>query len=749
LAERRRDRDPAPQRARPLTSEADLRRGAEASELIAQLRLDFEQRDRLYEQTDDVLWSRYALNIPDNYKTTSTEVRSPLAHNIVSTISAALTVNPPQINFEPLGSSQQAQSNAELREHALEATWTRQEQESKRQLLRLFVYSLISKGEGILKTVERTSRWRGYTQMSNRLREDLAADGALSEEDRRQKHDQGTERYKQGEPYPITTTDVPPECFYYWRTLDGDRYVAEVSDVPYLEVLDRFRAGLSANGDVVPDEGMGLPRSEWSRVMAGTSTITVAELWDYKSCRTLLLGPGQGSARSAGGSGGFGRGSLVKHYRHRYGDPYLKTLRGPYFHALGITTASRLPERAGLSVLYPFLSLFPALDSYLTIQSNAAYLTGFPAFKRNQPPGATLAATLGGLSPQTSPFGRDGSEADALAAVSRIEPGAIYPWDISAVEMPRAGVDIDKVITAIRGFLELALPSTVQGIVGGDTSGYALNQAAHLARLAWDPIVANAEVALSERTGFESWLIEHCIGEKVYAWGQKTTGRGPSRGAGGTAGPSGWVGLGPEELKGSHRYTVKLDPETPSNKALEIRSHVEMMQAGLETTAMAIEALGGDPGEVERGLIVENAKRSDFIQKMLMQRIQQRLGMGEEQALQSIGAGPDGMPVGAMPPGMVGMPPGLPASGGPGGMPPGLGALPGMGGEPGLGPGVLGPSGPGGGLPGMVQAPGNGMPLMQPGQGQAIPGGLPSQPPGSPVIPGPPNGRPPMPGRPG
>jgi len=305
--------------------------------------------------------------------------------------------------------------------------------------------------------------------------------------------------------------------------------------------------------------------------------------------------------------------------------------------------------------------------------------------------------------------------------------------------MPRAGVDIDKVITSIRGFLELALPSSVQGIVGGDTSGSALNQAAHLARLAWDPIVSNAEVALSERTGFESWLIEHCIGEKVYAWGAKPTGRGPSRGAGGTQGPSGWVGIGPEELKGSHRYTVKLDPETPSNKALEIRSHVEMRQAGLETTAMAIEALGGDPGEVERGLIVENAKRSDFIQKMLMQRIQQRLGMGEEQALQSIGAGPDGMPVGAMPPGM---PPGMAPPGGP----PGIPGMPG----PGLPPGVLGPSGPCGGLPtNMVQAPGMGMPILQPGEGQAITGGLPSSPPGSPVIPGPPNGRPPMPGRPG
>lgn len=718
------------------TSASGMEQGREASELLDQLRQDFAQRDRLYSQTDDILWGTYPLNIPDNYRTTTQEVRSPLQQNIVSTIAAALSVNPPQVSFEPLGGSQKAELNSELREHFFEAAWRRQEQESKRQLLRLFLYSLISKGEGVLKTLERPSRWRGYTARSNRLREQLAQDGGLSHEERQRRHDQGTEQYKQGEPYPISSTDVPPETYYYWRTPDGDRYTAEVADVPYLEVLDRFDAGLDGSGNVLSSGTLGLPRPEWSRVMEGTRTITVAELWDYKTCRTVLLGPGQ--ARGAG----FGQGTLVKTYPHRYGDPYLKTLRGPYFHALGVTTAARLPERAGLSVLFPFLSLFPALDSYLTIQSNAAFLTGFPSFKRNQPPGANLAASLGGLGAGSAPYGRDGSETDGLDAVtSRIEPGTIYPWDVSPLEMPRAGVDIDKIIGALRAFLELALPSVVQGMVSGE-SGYALNQAAHLARLSWDPIIANAEVALSERVAFESWLIENVIGERTYAWGTLPAQGGRLRRSLATAsnGPSGWLGVGPEELAGAHRYTVKLDPETPSNKALEIRSHVEMVQAGFETTAMAIEALGGDPGEVERGLIVENAKRSDFIQQRVMQRIQQRLGMGEQQALESIGAGPGGMPP---PPGMPGMPPGA--------APPGMNGLPPGAGGPGLGPGVLGAAGPGGGLPNMVQAPGQGMPILPtpnqpgaapPGGGPNVPGGLPGTPAGSPVIP-----TPPLPGR--
>lgn len=758
MAERRRSQGNPDRRARssasPSASEErtsppratsavdDARAAAEAGEILDQLRADFGERDRLYEATEKVLWSEYTLNVPDAYRTTTQEIRSPIQLNVVNTISAALSVNPQNINFEPLGQTQKAELNSELREHFFEASWRRQEQEARRQLLRLFLWSLVTKGEGVLKTVERTRRWAGYTNYSRRLKTELDADGALTAEQRGERYDSQTEVYKQGAPYPITSTDVPPESFYYFRSPDGDRYVAEVQDVPYIEALDRFGAGLDGSGNVVREEAMGLPRPEWSRAMAGTSVLTLAELWDWRSCRYLLLGPNQ-LARKQGR--GLGRGTLVRRLgRHGYGDPWTKTLRGPYFHALGITTASRLPERAGLSVLFPFLSLFRALDSYLTIQSNAAYLTGYPSFKRTQPPGATLAASLGQVAgPQVAPFGLDGSERDALAAqTATIQPGTIYPWDVGPIDPPRSGVDIDKIITQIRGFLELALPSVVQGVVSGDESGYALNQAAHLARLAWDPIIANAEVALSERVSFESWLIEKKIGERVYSWGP-TPGTGARLRrplATAQAGPSGWLGVGPDELQGAHRYTVKLDPETPSNKTLEIRAHVEMVKAGFETTAMAIEALGGDPGEVERGLLIENLKRSPQIQERLMQRVWQRLGMGDQQQLQQIGAGPNGAP--RLPPELAAM---LAGGGGPGG----------PGGPPGLG----GPSQGGIGLPSPI-SPGNGMPLTPTPQG-SVSGfgpagraavqngatGLPSNPAGGPVQPNVPANSIPLPGQ--
>ena len=460
MAERRRPSRPREPSIRSapepvVTTTDDPGAASQVQEVVDQLRSDFAERDTLYERTDAVLWGNYKLNVPDAYRTTTVETRSPLQQNIASTIAAALSVNQAQVSFEPVGRGQAAQLNAEARQHFFEASWRRQESESRRQLLRLFLWSLVTKGEGVLKTVERTKRaWAGYAQYSKRLEERLddpsdGEYGALArtgdEGRKRQAYDEGTEAYKMGKPYPIATTDVEPDSFYYYLTPDGYRLCAEVVDVPYLDALDRFGAGLDGNGRVTapvkglkPGDAYGLPRPEWIRAMGGLGD---PDPHGAVGPGVLHVCPERARAdvQSAAGRG-LGRGTVVKRVKHGYGDPWTRTLKGPYFHALGITTASRLPERAGLSVLYPFLSLFPALDSYLTIQSNAAYLTGYPTFKRTQPPGGSLAASLGQVAgPQVAPFGLDGSERDALASqTTKLEPGTIYPWDVAPIEMPRS-----------------------------------------------------------------------------------------------------------------------------------------------------------------------------------------------------------------------------------------------------------------------------------------------------------------------
>jgi hypothetical protein len=410
-----------------------------------------------------------------------------------------------------------------------------------------------------------------------------------------------------------------------------------------------------------------------------------------------LQGPNQKSR-------GIDKATLCKVTRHSYGDEHLHTLRGPYFHALGVTTASRLPEHAGLSVLFGYLQLFRLVDSLLTVQGNAAFLTGFPTWKQTQPPGA-----IPGL--PNAPYGSDGRE---QAAAQRLEPGKLYPFDIAPIDQPQSGADASKLLQNIQQLVERAMPAAFSGAVGADQSGYALNQAAYLAGLAFNPIVSNAEVALGERCGFESWLIENRIGETVYAWGEQEGKKG-GRGAGQIKGS--WLKIGPDDLDNVHRYTIKLSPSTPSNEIIQIRSIGEKMQLKLISYEDAVEEAGSNPDEVEQSWLLHDLKQSPEITQAIHDAVFQKLGTIQAKQLQQ-----PGNPSIAEMAGLQPQPPG--AQGPPTGMP----------GTPGTPP-----SGPIGGMPpNPVPMPGRGLPIAPPPPGAGGPGMPPGGIPGAGVVPNPP-----------
>jgi len=692
-----------------------------ATDLARQLKDDFADRDALYQDIDKVLFGEIPVEIPENYRKTTTEVRSPLPLHIATTVAAALSVNKPTVQYRPVSFSDIAMQNASLREHFFEASWLRQEQEAKRQLHRLFMWSLVTKGEGILKTLPRTHvAWSDYTKDSQKLLQKLGEDKDLDDDARDRLYDHDTEEMKRLLPYPIATTDVPPETFYYTQNENGFTSVVEIKEVPYYDALERFGAGLDRSGRVVGPKDWaevdhrdrGLARAEWGEVMRGTNqSLTCLEVWDSDLCAVILCGPGQGSSRSA-----LGNGTLVSAQKHHFGDPILRTLKGPYFHALGVTTASRLPERAGLSILFGFLRLFPLLDSLLTAQTNAAYMTLFPAFKRTLAPGS-----VPGVPDAQVPYGKDGREAEAS---DNIEPGTIYPFDITPIDQPKAGAEAEKLISNIRSFLDLALPSVIQGAMSGSQSGYAINQAAHLARLAWDPIVDNAQTAEANRVGFESWLIEHDIAETVMAWSEEEKPGKSKSGVDKTR--AGWLSLGPDDLKGNHRYLITLDPSTPSDDIVTTRALAEKMQLRLISYEDAVEAAGSNPDEVERSWMVQDLKKSDEIQAKIKEQVLQKLATIQTAALPP-GMGPNplevqaqqGMPTQApmaLPPGPIGTP-GAPPMGPVGGPPINPVPSPGQGMPlvPGMPPGAAGVRvgpGPGsGGVAGMPQVPMPGPPV--------------------------------------
>jgi hypothetical protein len=357
-----------------------------------------------------------------------------------------------------------------------------------------------------------------------------------------------------------------------------------------------------------------------------------------------------------------------------------------------------------MGILTPFLSLFPQLNSLLTIQGASAYLTGYPSYARTSPPGAGEPPNPWGSETPNSVGPGGGQEP------IRITPGSILPFGVAPVEQPKGGVDLDKFIALLRGFIELALPSVVQGAVSGDQSGYALNQAAHLAMLAWDPLIKGTQNALSRRMGFESWLIENRVREKVYVYGSVPT-EGQRRGTG----RGSWLSLGPEDTNGAHVYDVLLDADTPSNKLLDQRYWEAMVKAGFCSVPYAIEQQGLNPDEVEEEQLLWEMKQDPAVRERLKQNIFEQLGLADQAALRGKPGqpdltqllGPDGQP-------MQGGPPGQPNDAMGNVMAPGMGM-------PGTPP-------PGGAVP---------VGPLSPMQGSAGPLG---NPPGTPVAPGPPNG---------
>jgi hypothetical protein len=610
------------------TTPSDESDAREALDVVDALRQEFRERDEVLEDIEKVIFLENAVEIPVGYMKTALEVRSPLPAHIINTITSALTVNPPSVVFDQVGIGDAALENQALRQRFFDASWHRQESEAKRPLFRLVGHSVIGYGEGIIKTVERKKRvWSAYNGFSKKLRAELDEDKALDSDARDQVFNARTEEFKRGAGYPIASTDVPPNTFYYLKGEDGFNVCCEVKQIPYLDAVERFGVGVDTAGTITP-QAMGLPLPDCYKALGDKRTVELIEIWDWQKVRYLVRGAGQRDPK---------KGLLVKTLKHGYGDRDLKVLRGPYFHSMGVTTSSREIYKQSQSVLFAFLRLFPLLDRLLTIRGQAAVTYGFGAFKRVRPPGTTLGDAA---------FGIDAGERSATE--EEIRPGFIYPDDIQPINMPSGGIDLDKAIADVRAMIELALPSVAQGVVGGE-SGYAINQAAHLARLAWNPIIANLEQMLAERVGFESWLIENRIKEKVWVYGTlpdelRATNRRRNRP------DDGWLGIEADDLGGLHRYRIKLRPETPSNQVIDIRMQGDMLKMGTISLRKATENLGQNPFQTERERLFEELKADPAIKGLIKQGVFQRLATMQASAMQGVdaevpgGAAPQGAP---------------------------------------------------------------------------------------------------------
>lgn len=638
----------------------DLYEAQRGLDLVSSLQETFAPRDRLYRELDEIIYLKRKPYVPKNYRKTTVSVRSPMALHMVNSVTAALSVNSPVVGYDPIGLGDEPVENAQLRQAFFAASWRRQEEEAGRQTFRRFMHSLVGKGAAVVKTMERTkTAWASYDKylksLTNEMKDPKGPYAGWSTNEKDKYYDLSSEEFKRGQAYPIVSTDIPPESFYYVQGEGGFSTCVEVKMVPFYSTLVKYKAAMGADGSVV-SAAVGQPESEWGRVMRGEQMLKLVEIWDWDTVSYILQGPGN-IGFSDKHTNKTPTGQLVRVFRHGYGNKDTKTLRGPYFHTFGITTSSRDPALEGLSILFGYLDLFPLLDSLMTIQSNSAFMTGFAAYKRKLPPQSIISSAA--VMDDTD--GVDGLQQERIGEAEPLIPGEIYPYDLEPINQPRSGADLGAMVGLVRSMLEMALPTAATGQISGDTTGYALNQAQHLASLAWDPIVKGAEACWSARTSFESWLIENRINETVSVWGDSADRRIGKKQV--SKAEAGWLTIGPKDLHGIHRYKVELKPETPSNEVIEIRKHQQLIAMRAETPAMMRAALGFDPLEVEKGWMLEDIKNDPHVQEVFKQRVWQALGTIDKRNLGGVTppAGPPSgaaqqpiqIPQGAMVPGMT------------------------------------------------------------------------------------------------
>lgn len=85
---------------RPDSRDGDDRKLQDALETVALLKTDFKPRDDIYAEIEKVIYLENAVNIPEAYRKTAIEVRSPYPVNIVNNITAALSINAPKYRIQ-------------------------------------------------------------------------------------------------------------------------------------------------------------------------------------------------------------------------------------------------------------------------------------------------------------------------------------------------------------------------------------------------------------------------------------------------------------------------------------------------------------------------------------------------------------------------------------------------------------------------------------------------------------------------
>ena len=131
-------------------------------ELEQHLLTEFGGRNARIERLRRLRFMEEPVDIPAAYRTTTREVRTPLAREQLKRVVGSLTANHPTISVPPADQTPESRANASRRERWTAAALRRMKNDAGRDIFGMFVDALVADGTGVMKLVYVPERWTGY-----------------------------------------------------------------------------------------------------------------------------------------------------------------------------------------------------------------------------------------------------------------------------------------------------------------------------------------------------------------------------------------------------------------------------------------------------------------------------------------------------------------------------------------------------------------------------------------------------------
>lgn len=541
------------------------------------------------------------VNIPEQYRAISKQVKSPFIRDTWQRVTAALTHNEPTAHVEPLNDTKAAHQAANIAER-----WTIGFNEKQNGDLGEDVFfesarALIRDGESVIKHVLRADAWANFPTR----RDDEEADS----------YTQRAEDYRKS--YKMPTP-------FAWRVIDrqtcvfedgeyGDGYAIERAAYPVPYLVDRFK--------VVRTESDGRQRLKDPKYVLGgrpglseglgsTGTAVKTEYWSQDWWSVLIDGeeaPGFPCPNPYG--------------------------RIPYFRA-------KAPDSE--SILYALMFLVPRLDELLTMKLNWSVLGAYPTPIWETEPGQLMGdvplTMLGGTgagpnNPGDAVVWRPGKQLDP-------PPGK----KLTFLVPPPVGKDLNDLAMLFRELIDIAgIPSVFRGVGASGQSGYAVNQLSAAATLTYRRLALSLAKQAEQACEFRWHLIENCIKQPVYCLGVTDDSRA-------------WLGLSPDGSVTDYTapvtmlgpLTIQYRPILPSDEQARVMVATELVGAGLNSRRYAMEThlQIEDPESMLDEIAAERALEKEPLASMIEQEALRKAGiLPDPQSPASQLVRPDGSPL--------------------------------------------------------------------------------------------------------